>query len=85
METISSEIAKEIERRVAAGPFRSVDELLEQALRALDDSRLAAQEWLELELLAGLEGEDVPMHRKDLDDIEREALEILRARKTSGP
>ncbi len=42
-------------------------------------------EWLELELLAGLEGEDVPMDRKDLDDIEHEALEILRARKTRGP
>ena len=38
-------------------------------------------EWLELELLDGLEGDDVPMDRKDWDDIEREALEILRARK----
>ena len=81
MQTISPEILSDIERRVAEGQFASIDELLSTALRALDDSRRGAQDWLETELLVGLEGEDVPMTRAEWDDIEREAQDVLRTGK----
>ena len=82
MDMISSEMEREIEQRLAAGPYGSADELLRDALKALDNSREAAQDWLEKELLKGLEGEDVAITGDDWDDIEREALRILEAKKT---
>jgi len=83
MEKISSTIQKEIEQRLAAGPFTSVDELLSNALWALDSAQDAAHDLLEKELLCGLEGEDVEMTPGDWNDIENEALKILEAKKSS--
>ena len=80
MDAISPEIEKELERRLAEGPFRSVDELLRQALNALDGAREAAQELFELELLKGLEGEDVEMTAADWDHIEQQASRVLESK-----
>jgi Arc/MetJ-type ribon-helix-helix transcriptional regulator len=77
MEPISADIEKELERRLEAGPYGSVDELLRRALKALDDVRAGAREALELELLEGFEGEDVEMTPSDWDGIEREAVKVL--------
>jgi len=59
MAEISPEIEAEIQRRVEQGHYGSADELLRLALKALDDSADAASDWLEGELLKGLEGDDV--------------------------
>lgn len=82
MDAISPEILKEIETRLAEGPFGSADELLRYALRALDRDRNVAQEVLEKELLQGLEGEDVEMTSEDWTDIENAALKVLEAKKS---
>jgi Arc/MetJ-type ribon-helix-helix transcriptional regulator len=82
MDSISPTIQKEIDERLAAGPYRSVDELLRDALRALDRVQDVAQDLLERELIEGLEGEDVAMTPEDWDDIESEALKGLEAKKS---
>ena len=82
MDTISPEIEQEIERRLAAGPYASVNELIIDALKALDGAHRSAHELLEKELLLGLEGEDVEMTAADWDDIEKEALSALESKKT---
>lgn len=81
MDTVSREIEKELERRIAAGSYASLDELLTVALKALDDAQGAANRLLERELLKGLEGEDVALNSADWDDIEREALKVLESKK----
>ena len=81
MDTLSPNIKKEIEQRLAQGPYSSADELLTHALRALDNAHDIAQDLLEKELLKGLEGEDIEMTAKDWDDIENEALQTLEAKK----
>ncbi len=81
VDKISSTIQHEIERRLAAGPFTSLDDLLSSALRALDDAHDAAQDLLEKELLRGLEGEDTEMTSAEWDSIEAEAVRILAAKK----
>ena len=81
MDIISPEIAKEIDRRLAAGPYGSVDELLTVALRALDDATQSSLSALEQELLKGLEGKDVEMTSDDWDGIEQEAIRLLESKK----
>ena len=81
MDTISPEIEKELERRMAAGSYGSLDELLGEALKALDDARVSTRESLEQELLIGLDREEVEMEAADWDDIEREALEAIESKK----
>ena len=81
MDTISTEIEKELERRIVAGPYESLDELLTVALKALDDAQGTTNRLLEGELLKGLEGEDVALNAADWDDIEREALKVLESKK----
>ena len=70
MDKISSAIQKEIEQRLAAGPFNSMDDLLSTALRAQD----VAQDLLEKGLLRGFDGEDIEMTTADWDEIEAEAI-----------
>lgn len=77
MGTISPELEREIERRLASGTYASLDELLADALRALDDAQGAAQAILENELLRGLEGDDVEMTLAEWNSIEQEARKAL--------
>lgn len=81
MDFVSPEIAREIERRLAAGPHVSVDALLKDALRALDAAEAVAENLLEKEILRGLQGEDAEMTAADWDEIEREALKAIEAKK----
>lgn len=78
MDTISVETEREIERRLANGNYASADELISDALRALDDARAAAQAALERELLKGLEGPLVEMTSEDWVSIEDEAAKRVR-------
>ncbi|MDZ4857701.1 MAG: hypothetical protein SGI88_01865 [Candidatus Hydrogenedentes bacterium] len=72
MQSIQPETEQEIKRRLDAGHYRSLDDLLLHAFKALD-----ASEWLERELLAGLEGEDVELNADEWASIEAEALKDL--------
>ena len=83
MDAISPEIEREIERRIAAGSYGSADELLRQALKALDDARDTAKGMLEQELLRGFEGDDVEMTASDWESLEREAVKVLESKKAS--
>lgn len=74
-------MAQEIARRIAAGPYKSADELLTDALRAIDGAHETAEAILERELLKGFEGNDVEMTAADWDDIEREAIKVLDSKK----
>lgn len=67
MEALSHELEEEIRRRVAEGHYSSAEELLRQALKALDNSAEAAGEWPERELLKGLEGDDVEVTAGEFD------------------
>ena len=78
--TMSPELEQEIQRRLAAGPFKTKEELISRAFQALDNARAAAQEMVELELLKGLDGEDIELTSVVWDEIEREALQILEAK-----
>ncbi len=82
MDSISADVQKEIELRLAQGRFGSVDELLRSALHALDRAQDVTQDLLERELLQGLEGDDVEMTSADWDDIENEALRVIEAKKS---
>jgi Arc/MetJ-type ribon-helix-helix transcriptional regulator len=79
MDTISRELTNEIDRRLAAGPYTSSDELLRDALHALDKLGDTAQGLLEEVLLKGLEGGDTELTAADWDFIEAEALKVLEA------
>lgn len=79
MNTQSHDMEREIAKRIAEGPYASADDLVREALRALDDSRGAAQAWLEAELLKGLEGGEVEMTDAEWQAIEDDALRALKA------
>jgi Arc/MetJ-type ribon-helix-helix transcriptional regulator len=83
MDTIAPHILQEIERRVADGYYASANDLLQDALKALDDAEAAARRSLQRELLVGLEGEDALMTDADWDDIEQVAIRVLESRKST--
>jgi len=80
---IAIEIEREIERRVASGEYSNADELLQQALLALDRDK-AMEPWLEAELLKGLEGEDVEVTPEVLNTVWTEALDTARRNTARG-
>ena len=81
MEQVSPELERDIENRLARGTHATLDELLRDALLALDDAGAAAEALLERELLAGLEGEDKPLTEETWNAIEKRALEAAKSKK----
>ena len=73
MLNVSPDIEQEIQKRVANGDYDSPDDLLRDAIRALDESHEAVQDWLEESLLTALEGEEAEMTPEEWADIRREA------------
>lgn len=70
-----------IERQVASGRYSSVSEYVRELVRA--DEKFKAREKLEALLLEGLRsGEATGMTRKDWEDIRRQALARIQARKS---
>lgn len=70
-----------IERQVASGRYSSVSEYVRELVR--EDEKCKAQEKLEALLLEGLRsGEATEMTRKDWEDIRRQALARIQARKS---
>jgi antitoxin ParD1/3/4 len=68
-----------VDHQVAEGRYSSVSEYVRELIR--QDEKRKAQERLEALLLEGLEGEESPWTRQDFDDIRKEALAQLKARR----
>jgi len=81
MDTLSPEIEQEIERRFSEGRYRTVEDLLRHALNALDNAQDTALHLLELELLKGLEGDDIEMTDEDWGEIRREGRARFEAKR----
>lgn len=81
METFSKEFELELQRRVSDGAYPSVEELLKDALRALDHAQNQSREWLRKEILRGMDGEFVDLDDAEWDTMEQEAIEILESRR----
>jgi antitoxin ParD1/3/4 len=68
-----------VDHQVGEGRYSSVSEYIRELIR--DDEKRKAEQRLEALLLEGLESEETQLTREDLDDIRREALAQLKARK----
>ena len=78
---VGERIEREIAARLKSGDFASVEELLDRALKALD-SMHEYESWVEQELLKALEsGPPHEVTDETWEEIEREALAQLKARR----
>jgi antitoxin ParD1/3/4 len=68
-----------VDHQIAEGRYSSVSEYVRELIR--DDEKRKAQERLEALLLEGLESEESGLTRDDFDDIRKEAVARLKARK----
>jgi putative addiction module CopG family antidote len=73
---ISSDLEEEIRRKRDAGSYATTDELLRDALAALE-----REQALELLLLEGLDSGDAPFTRQDIENIRAEGIERIRHEK----
>lgn len=80
MDSLPQKLLHELENRLEEGPYASLAELIEEALKALDEA-VATEDWLEDKLREGeASGPAAPMTQQDWDDIERKGLERIRAK-----
>lgn len=80
MVTISPELEAAILRRVDAEHWDSPEHLLRAALAAFVIADGHDDEWLEQQLLEGLEGEDIEVTPEDWARIRREGLAMAAAK-----
>lgn len=68
-----------VDAQIAAGRYGSVSEYIRELIRK--DERRKAEERLELLMLEGLRGEESELTARDFEEIRKEALARLKARK----
>lgn len=68
-----------VDGQVATGRYSSVSEYMRELIR--EDEKRKAQDQLEQLLLEGLRGDPAPLTPGDLQEIRREAVNKLKARK----
>lgn len=77
--TLSPHAEGLIQEKIAMGPYRSADEVIEEALRALDERDRLAK--LRAAIAVGdaqlARGEGIPYTSELMDEIEREAAEAF--------
>lgn len=71
-----------VDGQIATGRYSSVSEYVRELIR--EDEKRKAQERLEALLLEGLDGEETPLTKAELQAIRRQALTQIQARKTSS-
>jgi antitoxin ParD1/3/4 len=71
-----------VETQIASGRYSSVSEYIRALIR--EDEKRNAKERLEALLLEGLESEETELTRQDFEEIRKEALVQLKARKKQG-
>jgi len=70
-----------VDGQIAAGRYSSASEYVRELIR--EDEKRKAQERLEALLLEGLEGAETALSRSDWNDLRKEALDQLKARRKS--
>lgn len=68
-----------VDAQINSGRYSSVSEYVRTLIR--EDEKRKAEERLEALLLEGLASQETPLTRRDFQDIRKEALAHLRARK----
>jgi antitoxin ParD1/3/4 len=68
-----------VDGQIATGRYSSASEYVRELIRA--DEKRKADDQLEALLLEGLQGKETPMTRADWQEIRREALAQVKARK----
>lgn len=68
-----------VDTQIASGRYSSVSEYVRALIR--DDEKHKAEERLEALLLEGLESEEAKLSHSDFEDIRKEALAQLKARR----
>jgi len=68
-----------VDHQIAEGRYSSVSEYIRELIRA--DEKRRAEERLEALLLEGLETEETELTRADLEEVRKDALAQLKARK----
>ncbi len=71
-----------VDDQIAEGRYSSVSEYVRELIR--QDEKLKAQERLDALLLAGLESDESPWTKQDIDDVRNEALAQLKARRKAS-
>jgi antitoxin ParD1/3/4 len=71
-----------VDAQITSGRYSSVSEYVRTLIR--EDEKRKAEERLEALLLQGLASRETPLTRRDFQDIRREALAQLKARKKKG-
>jgi antitoxin ParD1/3/4 len=69
-----------VESQITSGRYSSVSEYVRELIR--DDEKRKAEQRLEVLLLEGLASPETELTRQDFEDIRKEALSRLKARKT---
>jgi antitoxin ParD1/3/4 len=85
--TLTAELANRIQQKIAAGRYRTADEVVEEALQALDERERLEQ--LRAKLQVGIDqldrGEGIPFTPELLDEIDREVDDRLRRGEQPSP
>jgi antitoxin ParD1/3/4 len=85
--TLAPELADRIREKIAAGRYRTANEVVEEALQALDERERLEQ--LRAKLQVGIDqldrGEGIPFTPELLDEIDREVDERLRRGEQPSP
>lgn len=71
-----------VEGQITSGRYSSVSEYVRELIR--QDEKRKAQERLEALLLEGLASPETELTRRDFEDVRKEALSRLKARKKQG-
>ncbi len=71
-----------VEGQITSGRYSSASEYVRELIR--QDEKRKAEERIEAMLLEGLASPETELTRRDFDDIRKEALSWLKARKKQG-
>lgn len=71
-----------VEGQITSGRYSSASEYVRELIR--QDEKRKAEERIEAMLLEGLASPETELTRRDFDDIRKEALSRLKARKKQG-
>jgi len=77
--SLPEQLKEFVDDQVGSGRYSSVSEYVRELIR--EDEKRKAHDRLEALLLEGLDGEESELTREDFDEVRKEALAQLKARK----
>ena len=75
-------LKKYVDAQISSGRYSSVSEYIRVLIR--EDEKHKAEERLQALLMEGLAGEETELTRHDFEDIRKDALARIKARKKTG-